>query len=107
MKIVDVPKPDLVINIFKQCESGNIKQAIVEINSLLNDGYNAYDIVQIMSRVIGDNTQLEDEIKFDLLKEVSYFKTKVLDGLDSKASIYGFLGNITEPFLNKKLKGIK
>lgn len=71
---------------------------------MLKEGYNAYDIIQIMSRVIGDNIQLDDEIKFELLKEVSYFKTKVLDGIDSKASIYGFLGNITEPFLSRKVK---
>ena len=55
-----------------------------------------------MSRIIGDNIQIDDDIKFELLKEVSYFKTKVLEGIDSKASIYGFLGSITEPFLNKK-----
>jgi replication factor C subunit 2/4 len=70
--------------------------AIGKVDSLIEDGYNSYDIINVISRVIQDSTLIEEEFRFDLLKEVSITKMRVLDGIDSVAQIYGCVAEITE-----------
>lgn len=100
-KIVDIPKPEIIKAVFDHCLKGDLDSALDTVDSILNDGYNSYDIINVLSKVIQD-ASLEDEFKFDLLKEVSMIKMRVLDGIDSEAQVYGFVAQICEMLMNKK-----
>jgi DNA polymerase III delta prime subunit len=76
--------------------TGKIDNALNTVDGLLEDGYNGYDIINVISRVIQDSNQIEEEFKYDLLKEVSIVKMKVLEGIDSEAQLYGFFANVCE-----------
>ena len=101
-KIVDIPKPEILMKVFELCLRANIDQALQNIDSLFYEGYNSYDIVNVISRVIQDSTLIEEDFKFDLLKEISFIKVKVLEGIDSEAQIYGFIATICELCLSNK-----
>lgn len=101
-KIVDIPRPEILIQVFTLCLDGNIDQALNNINMLLNDGYNTYDIVNVIAKVIQDSLSIEEDLKFEILKIVSIMKMKVLEGIDSKAQLYGFIANICDTCLNNK-----
>jgi replication factor C subunit 2/4 len=93
-KIVDVPRPEIVNKIMEFLFNGNLKNAILNVNQLSEEGYNTYDIVSTISKVIQNNNDIKDEIKLDILMEVSKTKMKVLDGVNSILQIYGLLANI-------------
>ncbi len=99
-KIVDIPKPEILKNVFELCLKKNIEQALSNVDELLNEGYNSYDIVNVISRVIQDTVIIEEELKFELLKSVSIVKMKVLDGIDSEAQLYGFIAEICDTCMN-------
>lgn len=94
-KIVDVPRPELVNKILENTLRNNFYQALDGVDGLLNEGYNTYDVVTTISKII-QNTQLiqEEEIRLDILMEVSAAKVKVLEGVNSVNQIYGLLASI-------------
>lgn len=100
-KIVDIPRPEIMRNIFDLCRRGDIDTALKNIDSLIEEGYNTYDIVNVISRVVQDSTDIEEDLKYELLKTVSLVKMKVLDGIDSAAQLYGFIGELCETCLAK------
>lgn len=90
------------MQVFDLCLSKNIDQALDNIDSLVEEGYNSYDIINVITRVIQDSNKIDEDFKFDLLKECSLIKIKVLDGIDSVAQIYGFIAKICEMCSAKK-----
>ena len=54
--------------------------------------------------IIQDKTDIKDKTKFSMLKEISMFKMKILDGIDSFVQIYGFLSVMSELFEEDKKK---
>jgi replication factor C subunit 2/4 len=95
-KIVDIPKPEILKNVFELSLKGKIDLALNNIDSLLNDGYNAYDIINVISRVVQETNLIEEEFKYDILKEISLIKMNVLEGIDSEAQLYGFIAKICD-----------
>lgn len=98
-KIVDIPRPEIMQNIFNLCKVKNIDQALDNVDKLLEEGYNAYDIINVISRIIQDENEIQDDLRFELLKLCSLVKIKVLDGIDSVAQIYGFIAEIVETII--------
>jgi replication factor C subunit 2/4 len=101
-KIVDIPKPEILTQVFKLCLEGNIDKALNNIDELLNEGYNSFDIVNVIAKILQDSYSIEEELKFELLKIVSIVKMKVLEGIDSEAQLYGFIAEICETCLDNK-----
>jgi len=101
-KIVDIPKPEILKQVFDLCLKGDIDRALDNIDELLNDGYNSYDIVNVVTKVVQDSYSIEEELKFEILKIASIVKMKVLEGIDSKAQLYGFVSDICETSINNK-----
>jgi replication factor C subunit 2/4 len=93
-RIVDVPKPEIVNKIIEFLFNGNLKNAISNVNELSEEGYNTYDIVSTISKVIQNNNDINEDIRLDILMEVSKTKMKILDGVNSILQIYGLLANI-------------
>jgi DNA polymerase III delta prime subunit len=100
-KIVDIPKPEILRDIFNLCKQGKIDNALENVDTLLSEGYNSYDIVSVIARVIQDANDIEDDLKYELLKVNSLIKIRVLDGIDSMAQMYGFIADLCEVCLNK------
>lgn len=101
-KIVDIPKPEILLKVFDLCLRGDIDQALNNIDELTNDGYNGFDIVNVITRVIQDSNAIEDDLRYELLKEASLTKMRVIDGIDSVAQLYGFVAFISEESMNNK-----
>ena len=101
-KIVDIPKPEILHRVFELCLEGQVDLALDTVDSLLEDGYNSYDIINVISRVIQNSDLVEEEFRMELLKENSLIKMRVLDGIDSEAQLYGYFATICEMSLNKK-----
>lgn len=93
-KIVDVPRPEIINKIMEYIFKGELKNSITLVNELSEEGYNTYDIVSTISKVIQNNNDINEDIKLDVLMEVSKTKMKVLDGVNSILQIYGLLANI-------------
>jgi replication factor C subunit 2/4 len=100
-KIVDIPKPEFIRQIFFQTSAGNLDQALDIVDELLTDGYNSFDIINVLIRHIQDTGDITDELRLELLKEASITKMRFLDGIDSVAQIYGFIAEIASLLLKK------
>ena len=101
-KIVDIPKPEILKEVFELCLWEKIDKALDNIDELLFNGYNSYDIVNVISKVVQDSHLVEEDLKFEILKIVSSVKMRVLDGIDSQAQLYGFVAEICEVCMNNK-----
>lgn len=93
-RIVDVPRPEIVNKIMEYVFKGNLKNAIENVNELSEEGYNTYDIVSTISKVVQNNNDINEDVKMDVLMEISKTKMKVLDGVNSILQIYGLLANV-------------
>jgi replication factor C subunit 2/4 len=100
-KIVDIPKPEFIRRIFTETAAGNLDTALNIIDELLTDGYNSFDIINVLIRHIQDTNEISDELRLELLKEASITKMRFLDGIDSVAQIYGFIAEIASLILKK------
>lgn len=103
-KIVDIPKPEILMKIVELCQNNQMPKALDNIDQLVEDGYTALDIVNVISRIIQEKVDIKDKTKFSMLKEISMFKMKILDGIDSFVQIYGFLSVMSELFEEDKKK---
>ena len=101
-KIVDIPKPEILMQIVDLCQKGLLNNALDNTDKLLEDGYTALDIINVISRIVQDKSDIKDKTKFSMLKEISGFKMKILDGIDSFVQIYGFLSVLSELFEDDK-----
>ena len=92
-KIVDIPKPEIIKNCIDFCSQGQFENALQIIDDLLNDGYNFLEILQVINKQIQEKN-LNDKIKFDILKNISVFKMRCLDGINGKIQVYSFMSKL-------------
>ena len=97
-KIVDIPKPEALMEIVTLCQNGHLDSAIGNVDKLLDDGYGALDIINVISKIIQEKKDIRDKTRFNILKEISQFKMRILDGIDSFVQIYGFISNMIDYF---------
>lgn len=95
-KIVDIPKPEILKSCFDLCLKYQTDEALNVVDGLINDGYNSYDIINVISKVLQDTTLIEEELKYDILKIISLYKMRILDGIDSESQLYGLFSEICE-----------
>lgn len=105
-KIVDIPKPEKLMEIISLCHNGSLDKALDNVDVLLDEGYTALDILNIASKVLQDKKNITDTTRFKALRAVSSFKIKILDGIDSITEIYGFISILTEVLLNDEMMKI-
>ncbi len=101
-KIVDVPRPEILNKIMEKISKGNFFDALYDIDILISEGYNTYDIVNTISKVVQYSSTLDDELRLDILMEISSTKMRILEGVNSINQIYGMLANITKLIKNEK-----
>ena len=100
-KIVDVPRPEILNKIIENVVKGKFYEALEDVDKLSYEGYNSYDIVNTISKVVQTSNLFDDEARLDVLMEVSATKIKVLEGVNSIVQIYGLLAAITK-IINRK-----
>lgn len=94
-KLVDIPRPEKLMNLLESCLKINVDGVISDLDELMSEGYSVLDIVNVFSRVVQDSEVIRsNEFRCDLLKEVSLFKMQVLEGVDSNIQLYGFISRI-------------
>ena len=92
-KIVDIPKPEIIKKCIDFCCQGQFENALQIIDELLNDGYNFIEILQVINKQIQDKN-MDDRNKFEILKIISVFKMRCLEGINSKIQVYSFISQI-------------
>ncbi len=101
-KIVDVPRPEILKKIMELISKGCFYEALDDIDMLATEGYNTYDIVNTISKVVQNNENIEEEVRLDILMEISATKIKIFEGVNSINQIYGMLANISKLIKNSR-----
>jgi len=94
-KVCDQPHPDLMSNVIKLCLAAKFREACKLIDGPFNEGYNLIDIINTLTKVIQNMTEIKsEETRLNYLKEATIIKMKTLEGNNSKLQLHGFLANL-------------
>ena len=93
-KIIDIPKPEIIHQIIQFCFLGKFNNAVLLVDSLIDDGYNLIDFLIVMNRVVQDSKDIDDKKRFTTLKIIAEYKMRCLDGINSKCQVYCFISEI-------------
>lgn len=102
-KIVDIPRPEILLNIIKTMEAEKLQDALNAAENLVDEGYTVIDIVSNIGRIIQENERFHEKQKLNLLKILTEFKIRMLEGINSKIQLYGFISSLYEE-INKTKK---
>jgi replication factor C subunit 2/4 len=67
-KICDQPHPIVVRAMIKNCQKGDVDDALTRINELWDQGYSAVDIVVTVFRVVKGMDELPEYMKLDFIR---------------------------------------
>ena len=95
-KIVELPRPKEIEKIYDFCFNGKFKEAMKKFDELFDDGYSCLEIISVFNRLIQDSQRIDDKTRIILLKTISEYKMKLIDGIDSKIQMSGFISEIYE-----------
>lgn len=93
-KICDIPKPGELQEIIDFCNKGEILPAAIKARTLWESGYNLYDIIGSLSKLIQNSDKLSEKFKLEALKEVSLLKIRMAENLCTFTQLTGFLSRI-------------
>ncbi len=93
-KIIDIPRPEKLVNIFELVQSKKLDEIIILLNDLLSEGYSLLDILHVFNRIILSDIKIEDDNKIKIMREISKYKSQLLDGFDKKIYAYTFFANL-------------
>ncbi|WRT68497.1 uncharacterized protein IL334_005473 [Kwoniella shivajii] len=80
-KICDQPHPIVIRQMIKDCQSGNVDDALARINGLWDQGYSAVDIVVSVFRVTKGMEELQEYMKLEFIKEIGWTHMRILEGV--------------------------
>ena len=100
-KIVELPRPKEIEKIYDFCFNGKFKEAMNKFDELFDDGYSCLEILSVFNRLIQDSQRIDDKTRIILLKKISEYKMKLIDGIDSKIQMSGFISEIYD-IISKK-----
>ena len=100
-KIVDIPRPEILTKVLDYCVGEKLDDALDQIDTLTNNGYTSFDIINVLSRLVQDK-DIDEQLRLELLKEISIAKVRALDGYDSIAQLYGLVAIICDLCKAKK-----
>ena len=100
-KIVELPRPKEIEKIYNFCFEGKFKEAMKKFDELFDDGYSCLEIISVFNRLIQESERIDDKTRIILLKTISEYKMKLIDGIDSKIQMSGFISEIYQ-IISKK-----
>ncbi|CAH1986872.1 unnamed protein product [Acanthoscelides obtectus] len=92
-KVCDEPHPMLIKEMLKNCIDGDIRKAYKVIQYLWSLGYAAEDIIKNIFRVC-KNMDIDEGLKLNLIKEISYTHQRIVDGICSLIQMSGLLARL-------------
>lgn len=93
----DQPHPEIIQNVLKFALQGKFSDSCTEINQVFNEGYNLVDIVNTITRVIQNSTDIpNDQLRLNFLKEASIIKMRTLKGNRSLLQLHGFISKLCQ-----------
>lgn len=82
-------------NVIKFCLQSKFREACKLIDEPFNEGYNLIDIINTLTKVIQNMTEIKsEEMRLNYLKEATIIKMKTLEGNNSQLQLHGFLANL-------------
>ena len=97
-KIIDIPKPEKLISIIELCQEGKLMETFKVLQELIYEGYSVLDILNVFSRVITNSQTMDPKLIFSILKLLSEFKQKILNGYNKEVNIYHFFCEVCDIF---------
>eukprot|EP01015_Nassula_variabilis_P015107 TRINITY_DN2260_c0_g2_i14.p1 TRINITY_DN2260_c0_g2~~TRINITY_DN2260_c0_g2_i14.p1 ORF type:complete len:323 (+),score=47.25 TRINITY_DN2260_c0_g2_i14:82-1050(+) len=101
-RVCDIPNIDALNKILDFCQNVDFASAQKEVFALWQEGYNAYDIINTMSRLIQNKTNMDKHLQFEYLKEIAQSKMRILEGLPTFLQVSGFLANACRVSASKR-----
>jgi replication factor C subunit 2/4 len=87
------PKPEIIVQLIKECANRNTNEAINIINNLKIQGYCGCDILLTLINII-KNITIDENIKLKYIRYISDTYIKTSDGLDSNLQLYGCISRL-------------
>jgi replication factor C subunit 2/4 len=102
--ICDIPDIGKLKAIVEHCVKGNREGAFTGMRELWEESFTAFDLVNNIGKVI-ESLQLEIDLLYEFIDEVSSLKVRVLQGINSLLQLLAFLSrlaDIADGYRNKK-----
>lgn len=96
-KVCDQPHPEIAQNTIKYALKGQFSASCAEIDKVFDEGYNLVDIINTITRVIQNSTDIQnDSLRLNFLKEASIMKMRTLKGNRSQLQLHGFISKLCQ-----------
>lgn len=97
--IIDKPKIKYIQNIFNFCKNSDLVKALIEMNNIIENGYNCCDILQIIQNYIRYNLE-DDKNLISIYELASKYYIIINNGVDSKLQLNSFVCNLFKIYNN-------
>ena len=94
-KFIDKPKPFYIEEIINECYNKNYPKTITIVKDLYNKGYTPNDILLTFMKYLFEyDNKLEEEIKLNIYKIISYIYMRINNGVDTLLQLCGCIAKI-------------
>lgn len=115
-KICDQPHPIAIRAMIKDCQKGEIDDALARINSLWDQGYSAVDIVVTVFRVVKSMEELAEYMKLEFIRvslrhsndmlmeqEIGWTHMRILEGVGTLVQLGAMIARLCRLSLDPNL----
>ncbi|GMS87741.1 hypothetical protein PENTCL1PPCAC_9916 [Pristionchus entomophagus] len=93
-KVCDEPHPSLLVEMFKSCVKGKVRDASETVHTLYRLGYAPEDIISTMFRVCKSCDEIPELLKLQFLQEIGLCHVKIVDGLTTLVQLSGLVAKM-------------
>lgn len=94
-KVCDEPHPSLMIEMFKNCVRGKVRDASETVHTLYRLGYSPEDIIITMFRVCKSCDEIPELLKLEFLKEIGICHKRIVEGLTTLVQLSGLVARMS------------
>jgi len=102
-KICDQPHPFMVRRMLKDCQKGNVDEALARVNNLWEQGYSAVDIVVTIFRVVKGMEDLPEYTKLEFIREIGWTHMRILEGVGTLVQLGAMIARLCRMSLAPEL----
>jgi len=93
-RLCDIPKPDIILGILKDCVKRNFTDSMLAVKSLKKEGHSSQDITNTFFKVCKNRLEVEEFIRLKLLKEIAFTHSRITNGLTSVIQLVGMCSRL-------------
>ena len=94
-KVVDQPHPIVVQSIINNCAKGEVRSALLDLQTLWSQGYAAVDIISTLFRV-AKNAEINEKLKMYFIKEIGITHMRIADGVGTLLQLTGLVARLCQ-----------